>query len=333
MIFSQDDLQQETIKLFQKLEKSGWTLDECASIADKTLEIKQLKKEQNATILAHSYQSPEIMYAVADFIGDSYSLSKIASQLNTDKIIFASVYFMGETAKLLNPDKEVLVPAVAGCSLADSITAQKVRELRQEFPDYAFVCYINTTAEVKAECDVCVTSSNALKIVEKLDNQKIYFLPDKLMAQNLQQQTKKEIKYWSGTCIVHEFFSPTEIDLLKKQYPKVKILAHLECESEVVQKADLAGSTKQMLDYVAKSSDESFMLVTECGITDRVRTENLNKKILGSCNLCPFMRSITLDGILKALKNPSQKQRVELNSTVFEKAKRSLDKMFELAEK
>ena len=326
-------VQKEANRIYKNLQKLGWTMQECLQIAPKTLLINNLKKEQNAIILAHSYQSPDIMYAVADFIGDSYGLSKLASQSTADKIIFSSVYFMGETAKLLNPEKQVLVPSVAGCSLADSITAQDVKNLKKKHPGVHVVCYINTTAAVKAESDICCTSSNSREIVESQPGNKVIFIPDKLMGQNLQKETSKELILWDGTCIVHEMFTPAEIDLAKKTHPDVKILVHLECDPEVVKRADLAGSTKDMIDYVKKSKAQTFMLVTECGITDRINQEIRNKKVVGGCNFCPFMRSLNLDGILKALQNPSQDQIIKIQPEIFKKARKTIDKMFEIVEK
>ena len=327
---SSNQIQQEANRIYKNLKSLGWTLDECQKIAPKTLLINQLKKEQNAIILAHSYQSPDIMYAVADFIGDSYGLSKLAKETEAEKIIFSSVYFMGETAKLLNPEKQVLVPAVAGCSLADSITPEQVRELKQKHPKIPVVCYINTTAAIKAECDICCTSSNAKQIVESQKTDKVIFIPDKLMGQNLQKETDKELILWDGTCIVHELFTPAEIDLAKKTHPDVKVLVHLECDPEVIAKADLAGSTKDMVDYVKNSDSQTFMLVTECGITDRINQEVENKKVVGGCNFCPFMRSLNLDGILKALQNPSREQIVEIDTETFKKARRTIDRMFKV---
>jgi quinolinate synthase len=333
MIFTDNQLKTEATRLYKNLKNTGWNLLECQKIAPTTLQINFLKKEQNAIILAHSYQSPDIMYGVADFIGDSYGLSKLVNSHPSQKIIFSSVHFMGETAKLLNFSKQILVPAVAGCSLADSITPFDVKNLRQKYPKAVIVCYINTSAAVKAECDVCCTSANAIKIIENLDYEQIVFLPDEYMGKNIQNiiaktQPKKEIILWKGRCIVHEIFTPEEIDFAKKIHPDIKILAHLECSSEVIQKADLAGSTNDILDYVKNSPAQTFMLVTECGITDRVKNEFANKKIVGTCNLCPFMRSINLQGVLKALKNPSKDQIIEIPPLIFEKAKKSIDNMF-----
>ncbi len=330
MNFSQQEIANEAQRLYKNLANLGWQKSECLKVAPKTLAINHLKKQTETIILAHSYQSPDIMYGVADFIGDSYGLSRLAMKIKAQRIIFSSVHFMGETVKLLNPDKEVLVPAVAGCSLADSITSVDVKNLRKKYPQATFVCYINTSAAVKAECDICCTSANAIKIVNNCPTEQVVFLPDQLMGKNIQKQSDKEVVLWHGKCIVHEIFTPSEIDLAKKLHPDVKVLAHLECDPEVIKKADLAGSTKDMLEYVSNSKADTFMLVTECGITDRVKKENPNKKIVGGCNLCPFMRSINLDGVLTALTNPQPSQVINIDKQIFVRARNTVDKMFEI---
>jgi len=330
-MFSEKALQQETQRLHQKMGKVGWSKEDCALIAPLTLEINELKKEKNAIILAHSYQTPDIMYGVADFLGDSYALSLKAQATDADIIVFSSVHFMAETAKILNPGKTVLVPAIAGCSLAEAITADDVRGLKEAFPKAGVVCYVNTTAEVKAECDAVCTSSNALKIIERMPQSEIIFIPDEFMAKNLQPLTKKKLIPWKGRCIVHEEFSPETIKEIRDVYPEAKILAHSECAPGVIREVDMMGSTKQMLDYVDASDAEAFMLVTECGLTDRVRTEKPDKKIVGSCALCPFMKKIMLKDILECLKSPRPEQIVELSPEIIEKAKRSLDHMIKLA--
>ena len=236
---------------------------------------------------------------------------------------------MGETAKILNPNKQVLVPAVSGCSLAESITAEDVRKLKTEHPGIPVVCYINTYAEVKAECDIVCTSANALKVIESCDSDEVIFVPDKLMGKNLQKLTDKKLILWNGTCIVHEEFNPESIIKLRKQYPDAKILAHTECNPAVVDHADLAGSTTDIVNYV-KSHDNDVMLITECGITDRVKTEFPDRNIVGTCNLCPYMKNIKLEDILAALKNPTPEQIVEIDHGIIDKAKIALNKMMNL---
>ena len=324
------EVNKEIDHLYEKLNKLGWTHEDCAYIAPTTMEINQLKVEQNAVILAHSYQTPDIMYGVGDFIGDSYSLSVTATEHLAQKIIFCSVYFMGETAKLLNPDKEVIVPRVVGCSLADSINAEQVRKLRQQYPNAGIVCYVNTYAEVKAESDSCCTSSNVVAVVEAMPQQEIVFIPDKLMGLNLQNMTSKKIITYDGTCIVHEQFNPDTVQNIRDRFPGVKILAHPECAPGVVALVDYAGGTAGMLNYVKESSAKTFMLVTECGLTDRFKTEFKDKEIVGTCILCPYMKKIQLEDVLKALKDPAPEQIITIPEDVAERARHSLSKMFEL---
>lgn len=330
---SEAQITEETARLFKQLQSAHWTEKDCELIAPLTLEINELKKEKNAIILAHSYQTPDIMYGVGDFLGDSYALSLKAKETKADIIVFSSVHFMAETAKILNPDKTVLVPAVAGCSLAEGITANDVRALKAQHPDAAVVCYINTTADVKAEVDAVCTSSNALKIVEAMPQDKVIFIPDEFMAKNLQPLTKKKLIGWKARCIVHEEFSPETVKEIREEYPNAKILAHSECSPTVITEVDMMGSTKQMLDYVDTSAAEEFMLVTECGLSDRVRAEKPKKKIVGSCALCPYMKKIMLKDILDCLKDPKPEQVIELPQAIMSKAKKALDRMVEIVEK
>lgn len=331
--FDKKALEDETSRLEQKLQAFEFTRDDCAALAPITLEINRLKREKNAVILAHSYQTPDIVYGVADHVGDSYGLSVTAKQTAADIIIFSSVLFMGETAKILNPDKTVLVPTRAGCSLADSITGEDVRILRGRYPHAGFVAYVNTTADVKAEVDACCTSSNALKVIEALDQAEVVFLPDILMGKNLQKETKKQLILWNGTCVVHERFNVGEIAEVRKEHPGAQILVHPECEEDVVKNADFVGSTEQMLRFMKKSGGDEFMMITECGLSDRAREEISEKKIVGTCHLCPYMKELRLRDILVALKNPRADQLVELDPEIITKAKRSLDRMFELEKK
>jgi quinolinate synthase len=321
-------LQEETARLHHYLQHVGWSMEDCVLIAPITLEINQLKKEQNAIILAHTYQTPDIMYGVADHIGDSYGLSKIAAQTRADKIVFCSVQFMGETAKILNPDKQVLIPAFADCSLAQSITAADVIKLRQQHPNAAVVCYVNTSAAVKAMSDVCCTSANAVRIVNAVEQDEVIFIPDQNMATNLQNSTTKQIISWPGKCIVHENFTPESILAIRETYPGVKILAHTECSPSVISLVDLAGGTGDMMDYIKASDATTFMLVTECGISDRIRAEFPGKQIVGTCNLCPYMKKIMLKDVLQVLKSPRPDQIIELEGEILRRARKSLDKMF-----
>ncbi|MBF0521902.1 MAG: quinolinate synthase NadA [Candidatus Omnitrophica bacterium] len=312
-----------------------FSLKKCQELVPLINEINRLKAEKNAVILVHTYVSPEIVYGVGDYIGDSYGLSKNAMETDAKTIVFVAVRFMGETAKILNPEKEVLIPSdYNGCDLADCIDAAKVRELRKQFPNHTFVCYINTSCEVKAECDVCVTSANVVKIIERIPNNNIYFLPDNLMGQNLIESmkklgVKKNIEIFSGSCCVHRDYHVDDVLRIRTEYPDAKIVSHPECRPEVCKESDFVGSTSQMFKYIRESLSEQFMMITECGLSSRLNVEFPDKKIVGSCTLCPFMKSNTLADILRVLKNPTDKDRVIIDPELLKRAKKSLDKMFE----
>lgn len=323
-------IDKETDRLFENLKKVGWTKSDCAVIAPMTLEINALKREKNAIILAHSYMTPDLIYGVADFTGDSYGLSREAAKTKAKMIVFCSVHFMAETAKILNPKKIVAVPAIAGCSLAESIKPEDVRDLRKRFPTAGVVCYVNTTAGVKAECDACCTSGNALRIVESMPQRTIIFLPDELMSKNLQPLTKKRIIGWTGRCVVHEQFTAQNIDAVRKDYPGAKVLAHLECAPAVVEKADMAGGTEGMLRYAKNTEAKELMLVTECGLSDRVRVEFPDKTVVGACALCPYMKKIMLKDVLQVLQSPRGDQIIELPEAILKKAMKALEKMRDL---
>ena len=312
-----------------------FTEEKCTKMAPLINEINALKEEKNAVILTHSYVSPEIIYGVSDYVGDSYELSKNAKETSADIIVFSAVKFMAETAKLLNPTKEVRVPnKLNGCSLADSITGDDVKQLRQKYPDHTFVCYINTTADVKANCDVCVTSSNVYHIVETIPNDKIFFLPDKLMAQNVIMEMKKrgvnkEILYSEGTCYVHEQYDPEMIQYLRLENPNVKVLSHPECNSAVLNDSDYVGSTSQMINYVKNTDAESFFMLTECGLTSRLQLEVPEKKFIGSCTMCKYMKSNTLEDILRVLKQPDTDDIIQIDHDMSERALSCIDAMFD----
>jgi quinolinate synthase len=330
--FSEKELALESSRLHSKLRHLGWNLDTCKLCAPLTLETNKLKKEKNAIILAHNYQLPEIIFGVSDFVGDSYFLSKKAQETSAKIIVFSGVRFMAETAKMLNPSKTVLLPAPdAGCSLAESITAKDVQELRKNHPKAAVVTYINTYADVKAESDVIVTSSNALKIINALPQKEIIFLPDKYMAANLARQTKKKIIGWDGLCIVHEEFTPEKLNEYQQVYPSAKILVHTECSPAVISLADMSGGTGDMQKYVAASSSDQFMLVTECGLSDKLQVEFPEKKFIPSCGLCPHMKRNDLRKILQALKKPSKNQIIKIDKSVAKKANSALGRMMELS--
>ncbi len=328
-MFSEEEIEKETDRLYEHLQEVGWTREDCKLIAPLTLEINKLKKEKNAIILAHSYMRPQIIFGIADHVGDSYGLSKAAKETDAEIIVFCGVEFMAETAKILNPDKTVIIPdREAGCSLADSITAKDVLELKKKYPGIPVACYINTTAEVKAVCDVCVTSSNAERILKNLPGDKVIFVPDKHMGRNLAKSTGKEIIIWDGKCIAHDEFQEEHVKEVRKMFPGVKILAHAECDPSVVSLVDLVAGTSGMIKYIKEHGAGTYMLVTECGLSDRLQVEFPESKFVGTCMICPYMKKITLKKILDALKNPSPDLIIELRPEVIEKAKKSLERMF-----
>ena len=291
--------------------------------------INKLKKEKNAVILAHSYMTPEIYHCVADIVGDSLKLAKESQKAKADVIIMCGVHFMAETAKILNPKKKVLIPDMsAGCSLAESITGEDVRLLKQKYPGVPVVSYVNTSADVKAETDICCTSSNAVEIVESLGVDKVIFLPDEYLGKNVAAQTKVKIITFHGTCIVHERFTPEEIREYRKNYPGIVVLAHPECPPEVVAEADYTGSTSKMSNYVRDKQPKKVLMVTECSMSDNVAIENPNVEMIKPCNLCPYMKKITLQGIYNSLTNGTDE--VKLTDAVMDKARLSIKRMIEV---
>ncbi|PSJ62925.1 quinolinate synthase NadA [Pseudaminobacter soli (ex Li et al. 2025)] len=264
--------------------------------------ILRLKRERNAVILAHNYQTPEIFHCVADIVGDSLALARKAMEVEAEAIVLAGVHFMAETAKLLNPEKTVLIPDMgAGCSLADSITPEDVRLMRQRYPGVPVVTYVNTSAAVKAESDICCTSGNAKAVVESLGVPRVIMLPDEYLAQNIAAQTDVEIIAWKGHCEVHERFTPADIRELREAHPGVTVLAHPECPPEVVAEADFAGSTAAMSDYVGREKPARVVLITECSMSDNVSVGYPDIEFIRPCNLCPHMKRITLGNIRAAL--------------------------------
>ncbi len=331
--FSDNEIRDEALRLHTDLENVGWSLTDCEFIAPTTLEINKLKKEKNAVILAHSYQSPDIIFGVGDISGDSLGLSIEASKTKADIILFAGVVFMAETAKILSPDKTVIVPSIdAGCSLADSITVDDVKKFRKQYPGVPIVCYVNTTAAIKAEVDVCVTSANVEKIVKNMKEKRIIFLPDVNMANYLRKIVpKKEIIDFNGTCIVHDNINPLTIDGLRESYTDLIVLAHSECPPDVLDRVDFVGGTSDMIRYIEDHpTEKKFMIASECGLSDRLSVDFPDRQFLGTCVLCPYMKMNRLDNILSALKNPQTAQIIEIDEEIRKKAKKSLDKMFEL---
>ena len=291
--------------------------------------INKLKKDKNAVILAHNYQTPEIYYGVADVSADSLALALEAAKTSANIIVLCGVHFMAETAKLMNPQKKVLLPDMsAGCSLASSITAEDVRMLKEKYPGVPVVSYVNTSAEVKAESDICCTSANAVKIVESLGVDKVIFIPDYYLANYVQKKTKVKIISWQGTCIVHEKFSAKEVEDIRKENPGIKIIAHPECPPDVISASDFAGSTSSMVKYVKKNQPKKVLLVTECSMSDNVQVENPNVQFIRPCNLCPHMKRISLNKIFDCLKNESNE--IKISHNISEMARKSVQRMAEI---
>jgi quinolinate synthase len=291
--------------------------------------INALKKERNAVILAHNYQTPEIYNCVADFVGDSLQLARQAMKVDADIIVQAGVHFMAETAKILNPDKTVLIPDPrAGCSLASSITGADVRLLRRQFPGVPVVAYVNTSAEVKAEVDICCTSSNAVQVVESLASDTVIFLPDQYLAKYVASQTEKKIIAWKGACEVHERFTGEELRRVRSNEPGVQIIAHPECPPDVLAEADYTGSTAGMIDFVRKRKPARVVMVTECSMADNVKAELPEVEFVRPCNLCPHMKRITLPNILDSL--VYLKEEVTIDPAIAAGARRSVERMVNL---
>ncbi len=307
-------------------------------VAALTLEINRLKKERNAVICAHVYQTPDIILGVGDFVGDSYKLADDCRKTAADEIIFCGVHFMAETAKILNPSKKVYVPSErAGCSLSESITGEDVRKLKAQYPGLPVITYINTSAEVKAESDCIVTSANAEKILRKIyaGHERVIFLPDQFMGRNLAKALGKtpgdDIILWKGTCIVHERFSPELIRMYREKHPGLAVLAHAECPEELIAAVDFMGGTGDMMRYVESSNASAYLLVTECGFGELAKLRFPEKNFIAMCRLCPYMKSITLQAILSLLKDPSPKE-VTVPADIAARAKKAIDRMFELAQ-
>ncbi len=291
--------------------------------------INRLKKELNAVLLVHNYQTPEIYHGVADFVGDSLALARKATEVDADIIVQCGVHFMAETTKLLNPDKTVLIPDLeAGCSLAASITGADVRKLRQQHPGVPVVSYVNTTADVKAETDVCCTSANAVEVVESLGVDKVIFTPDGYLAQYVATQTDVEIIYWEGACEVHERFTGEELRDYRKSYPGIRVIAHPECPPDVLNEADFVGSTSGMINYVGEHKPQQIVMITECSMSDNVAVEHPDVDFIRPCNLCPHMKRITLPKILHALRN--KQYEITIDPDVAARARRSVERMLEV---
>ncbi len=291
--------------------------------------INELKSMRDAVILAHNYQTPEIFHCVADITGDSLQLAIEATKVKASTIIQCGVHFMAETSKILNPDKTVLIPdSRAGCSLSASITAQDVRLLRERFPGVPIVAYVNTSADVKAEVDICCTSSNALQVVESLHAPTVIFLPDQYLARYVASKTNVKIIAWKGACEVHERFTGDELRAYREADPSVQIIAHPECPPDVLAEADFTGSTAHMIKWVRDKHPKRLVMITECSMADNVRAELPDVEMVQPCNLCPHMKRITLANILESLLG--LREEVVVDPVIAEKARRSVERMINL---
>jgi quinolinate synthase len=318
--------------LLAPLDDARYDAARCAHLAELIAEITELKRAHKAVVLAHNYQRPEI-FKVADFVGDSLELARQATKVDAEVIVFCGVHFMAETAKILNPTRRVILPDLrAGCSLADSVTAEDLAarkaELRAVYPDLAVVGYVNTTADVKAECDACCTSSNAVRVVEALPSDHILFVPDQNLAAYVQSQTKKSIIAWDGNCYVHHQITPEQIAAVRTALPHVRVLAHPECRQDVLKLADAVLSTSGMVKYARESEDKEFLVVTECGLSDRLLLEVPGKKFYKSCKLCQYMKMITLEGTRDALRDLAPE--ITVPEDIRVRAAAALERMLEL---
>ena len=322
----------ETAALYEKL-KNQYSPAHWETIAPYIVEINRLKREKNAVILAHNYMTSDVFYGVGDVVGDSLMLARKAAESEADIIVQCGVHFMAETSKILAPQKKVLIPDMkAGCSLAESITGADVRALKAKYPGVPVVSYVNTSAEVKAETDVCCTSSNAVKIVDALGAQghdTVIMTPDKFLAQNVAAQTDVNIIIWDGTCEVHERFSAQDVRDIRAQHGDVLVLAHPECPPEVIAESDISGSTAQMDDYIKEHKPKRAVLMTECSMSDNVAANNPDVEMIGTCQMCPHMKRISLPKILDALRTETPEVHVDLEIAL--RARRPIERMLELS--
>lgn len=292
--------------------------------------INRIKKERNAVILAHNYQSPDIFHCVADIVGDSLQLARDATKVDAEIIIQCGVHFMAETSKQLNPEKTVLIPdGEAGCSLSESITGADVRMLKSRFPGVPVVTYVNTSADVKAETDICCTSSNVVSIVESLESDTVLCIPDEYLALNVAKQTKKKILTWKGRCEVHERFTPEELLAYKEADPNIQIIGHPECHPDVIAVCDFSGSTAGMINYVKTERPPKVLLVTECSMASNIEAETPGVEFVKPCNLCPHMKRITLPKILTSLLDMTEE--VLVDPAIADRARLAVERMIELS--
>ncbi len=306
------------------LSPADWALH-----APYVIAINRLKRERNAVILAHNYMTPEIYHGVADFVGDSLALAIRATEVEQDIIVQCGVHFMAETAKILNPAKTVLIPdASAGCSLAESITPEGIARMRAEYPGAPVVSYVNTTAEVKATSDICCTSANALQVVDAVKGDTVIMTPDRFLAQNVANRTKKRVVWWDGACVVHELYTADDLRAYRELNPEVKIVAHPECRPDVVAEADYTGSTSGIVNWVRRNRPKQAMLVTECSMASNIADELPEVTFAKPCNMCPYMKKITLEKILWALH--SGEVEVTVAPGIADRARRAITRMIDL---
>ncbi|MEM7651216.1 MAG: quinolinate synthase NadA [Pseudomonadota bacterium] len=327
-----DEVASATAPIFEKLSHQ-YKEEHWKTLAPYIYEINLLKAEKNAVILAHNYMTPDIFYGVGDVVGDSLKLAQVAAESDADIIIQCGVHFMAETSKILCPDKKVIIPDMkAGCSLAESITGADVRKLKEQHPGVPVVSYVNTSADVKAESDVCCTSSNALKIVNELGKQghdTVIMTPDKFLAQNVAAETDVKVIIWDGTCMVHERFTAEDVKQMRAQHEDIFVLAHPECPPEVMAEADYAGSTAQMDNYIKEHQPKKAVLYTECSMSDNIAAANPDVQMIGTCQMCPHMKRISLPKILKSLQDEGPE--VIVDGDIAERARKPIERMLELS--
>ena len=322
---TQDEIRTETAGLYDRMRRVVPPI-EWAVHAPLVAEINRLKRQRNAVILAHNYQTPEIFHGVADICGDSLALAQKAAEVEAETIVMCGVHFMAETTKVLCPDRKVLIPDLeAGCSLADSITADDVRRLKAEYPGVPVVTYVNTTAAVKAEVDICCTSANAVEVVESLGVDRVIFLPDQFLGKWVADNTDVEVILWNGHCEVHEQFTVEDISAYRRQFPRVTVIAHPECDLPVLKEADMVGSTSAMIRFVDEERPERVVMITECSMSDNVSSEFPEIEFVRSCTICPHMKRITLESIRDSLLY--LRHEVEVAVDMADRARASVEKM------
>ena len=340
-LFTSAEIEEEALRLQGAIQQhQRWPIETCRNIAPLTLQINRLKRENDVFLIAHTYQTPDIIYGVADEVSDSYTLSKAARDAPQQTILFSSVRFMAETAKIVSPHKTVLHPSPqAGCSLSDGITAEDVRKLKQQYPGVPVACYINTSAAVKAECDVSVTSSNYLKICERLPGERLIFVPDRFMGAHLQTSLagKKEVIVFDGECEVHAVFTGEKVrDWRKRVDGEMTVLAHPECSADVLEEADFVGSSEKLINEAKRLGEvgkPNIMLITECGTAERIVAESKTElNLYGACVMCRHMKETQLEDILQALIAPRPDQIIEIEPDIISRAQHNLAEMFRLAE-